>query len=272
MRCVGCSMVYANPVVSEMATGAFYDQTGLEYLSKEKLESDYSDIRFTRELRLFRSHCSHGSVLDVGCSSGGFLHTLIKRYPGEYEVLGTDISSAPLDYAAKMGIPVVNGDFLSHVFEKRFDAITFWAVMEHLMDPRSFLGKAASILTPAGLCIILVPNFESLAVRLLGAKYRYILPEHLNYFTQRTLKAFVEHEFNIVSITSTHFNPIVILKDFHNRAQKVTREERFKLLRKTSVCKRSPWLYPLRLAYQTVEFGLGKLFLADNLVIVCRKK
>ena len=60
VKCVNCSMVYVNPVVSEMATGTFYDQTGLEYLSKEKVESDYSDTRFTRELRLFRKHCPHG--------------------------------------------------------------------------------------------------------------------------------------------------------------------------------------------------------------------
>jgi len=265
-------MVYVNPVVSEMATGTFYDQTGLEYLSKEKVESDYSDTRFTRELRLFRKHCPHGSVLDVGCSSGGFLHALTKRYPGDYEVLGTDISSAPLEYAKKMGIPVVKGDFLNHVFEKRFDAVTFWAVMEHLMEPRLFLEKTASILSPSGLCIILVPNLRSLAVRLLGAKYRYILPEHINYFTSKTLEAFVKRDFNIVSISSTHFNPIVILKDFRNRKQEVSREERFQLLRKTSGYKRSPWLFPVKLAYETVEFGLGKLSLADNLVILCRKK
>src|ERR1017187_2478262 len=72
VSCVRCSMIYTNPVPAEMATGFFYDQAGDEYLAAEKLESDYSDVRFERELRLFQTHCPRGSVLDVGCSSGAF--------------------------------------------------------------------------------------------------------------------------------------------------------------------------------------------------------
>ena len=37
---------------------------------------------------------------------------------------------------------------------------------------------------------MLTPNMNSLAVRLIGAKYRYIFPEHLNYFTPQTMKKF----------------------------------------------------------------------------------
>lgn len=67
-------MIYANTVATEMATGSFYDSAGDEYLSPDKLESDYANVRFQRELHLFRSHCPGGSVLDVGCSSGAFLY------------------------------------------------------------------------------------------------------------------------------------------------------------------------------------------------------
>jgi 2-polyprenyl-3-methyl-5-hydroxy-6-metoxy-1,4-benzoquinol methylase len=165
-------MIYANPVPAEIATGVFYDRAGQEYLSPEKLEGDYSDVRFQRELRLFRHFCPSGHVLDVGCSSGAFLYQLNKRYPRDYEICGMDVSGPPLDYAAKMGIPIIKGDFLAHPFEKSFDAVTFWAVMEHLFEPQSFLKKAASVLKPGGLCFILVPNMHSLAVRVLGAKYR----------------------------------------------------------------------------------------------------
>src|ERR1700753_4039296 len=73
VRCLACSMIYMNPVPAEMATGLFYDRAGSEYLSPEKLESDYAEVRFERELRLFRKYCRKGAVLDVGCSSGAFL-------------------------------------------------------------------------------------------------------------------------------------------------------------------------------------------------------
>src|SRR6266513_1675911 len=114
VRCRHCSMIYADPVPPEFASGQYYDQTGAEYyLSPAKLESDYAPVRFERELRLFRKHCSNGAVLDVGCSSGAFLHQLKHRFPSCYDILGTDVSGAPLDYAESRGIPVVRSNFLT---------------------------------------------------------------------------------------------------------------------------------------------------------------
>ena len=206
-------MIYANPVVEEMATGNFYEQAGREYLTPEKLESDYADVRFERELKLFRAFCRQGSVLDVGCSSGGFLHQLKKRFPDDYKILGTDVSTEPLAHAAKMGVPVAKGEFLTQEFGEKFDAVTFWAVMD--IDPHPDIPGKSRFDSQAGRMLF---DFDTehglLAVRLIGAKYRYIFPEHLNYFTPQTMKKFVESEFTMVGMVSTHFNPLVIWKDF----------------------------------------------------------
>lgn len=272
MRCVRCSMIYASPVPAAMANGTFYDQAGGEYLAAEKLEGDYSDVRFERELHLFRKHCPRGSVLDVGCSSGAFLHQLRKRHLDDYQIFGTDVANAPLDHAAKMGVPVIKGDFLTHSFKESFDAVTFWAVMEHLFEPQLFLKKARSILKPGGLCFILVPNMKSLAIRLIGAKYRYIFPEHLNYFTPETLREFVSDKFTIVDMKSTHFNPLVVWKDFRGGEREIPRAERSQLLKRTTAYKKSPWMRPLKICYQASEAVLAKFFMADNLAIVGRKK
>ena len=107
VRCRHCRMIYANPVPAEFASGEYYDQAGADYyLSPAKLESDYAAVRFERELRLFRRHCQGGAVLDVGCSSGAFLFQLNQRFPGCYQVLGTDVSGPPLDYAESRGVAV----------------------------------------------------------------------------------------------------------------------------------------------------------------------
>src|SRR5437899_9552372 len=147
VRCGRCAMVYANPAPAEFASGKYYNDAAEYYLSPAKLESDYADVRFERELRLFRRHCAGGAVLDVGCSSGAFLFQLNLRFPGSYQITGTDASGAPLDYAESRGVTVVRGDFLEQDFGgKKFDAITFWAVLEHLPDPKAFLAKARSLL------------------------------------------------------------------------------------------------------------------------------
>jgi len=170
-----------------------------------------------------------------------------------------------------MGVPVAWGEFLTQSFEEKFDAVTFWAVMEHLSAPRAFLKRAASILKPGGLCFMLTPNMNSLAVRLIGAKYRYIFPEHLNYFTPQTMKKFAEQEFTVVGMKSTHFNPIVIWQDFRGGERAISREERVKLLKRTTGYKQSKALVPVKVAYRAMESVLGKLFLADNVAVVGRK-
>jgi 2-polyprenyl-3-methyl-5-hydroxy-6-metoxy-1,4-benzoquinol methylase len=270
--CNVCAMVFANPVPREFETGDFYDHSGAYYLSEDKLKSDYSPVRFARELRLFRRYCKAGRVLDVGCSTGGFLHSLKTRYAGRYEVMGTDVAGPALDHAESKGIAVRRGNFLEERFEGEFDAVTFWAVVEHLVHPRAFLQKAESVLKPGGYCFVLVPNFESLATRILGAKYRYILPQHVNYFTFKTLGTLCSRVFEVERITSTHFNPLVILQDRRGGEVGVGESDRATLLKKTTAMKQNPALYPVRAAYRGAEWLLGRWMLADNLIAVLRKR
>jgi 2-polyprenyl-3-methyl-5-hydroxy-6-metoxy-1,4-benzoquinol methylase len=270
VRCDACAMIFANPVPREFETGDFYDHSGAYYLSEDKLRSDYSPVRFERELRLFTHDVKGGRVLDIGCSTGAFLHQLNKRFPTQYEILGTDVAGPALDYAEKQGVPVRRGNFLEQKFDQPFDAITFWAVVEHLVHPGPFLEKAASILKPGGHCFILVPNYRSLATRLLGARYRYILPQHVNYFTAATLQSLCSKSFTVETITTTHFNPIVILQDFRP-AQPVAETQRAELLKRTTTWKQSPALAPVRFLYRATESILSQRMLADNLVAILRK-
>jgi 2-polyprenyl-3-methyl-5-hydroxy-6-metoxy-1,4-benzoquinol methylase len=274
VRCRQCTMIYANPVPAEFASGEYYGRAGMDYyLSPAKLESDYAAVRFERELRLFRNHCQGGAVLDVGCSSGAFLFQLNQRFPGCYQVLGTDVSGPPLDYAESRGVTVVRGNFLEQDFGgRRFDAVTFWAVLEHLAAPQQFLAKAGSVLKPDGRCFVLVPNMKSLAARSLGARYRYVYPQHLNYFTRATLPRLVAAHFSVIEFGSTHFNPIVIWQDRRGGGKDVSNRERAQLLQRTTAYKQNPVLWPLQALYGLTERTLGAMSLADNLVVVVRLK
>jgi len=273
VRCVACSMIYASPVPTEMASAAYYEQAGRDYyLSPAKLEGDYAAVRFERELRVFRKYCSSGSVLDVGCSSGAFLHQLKTRWRGAYDVLGTDASGPALDFAESKGIPVLRGNFTRQDFGgKTFEAVTFWAVLEHLAEPASFLQKASTLMKPGGVCFVLVPNLRSLAVRFLGGHYRYIYPQHLNYFATSTLKQLVARYFSLVELRSTHFNPVVIWQDWRRGGGPVSNTERAALLQRTTAWKQSGMLAWFKPAYGLAEKTLGALRLADNLVAVLRK-
>ena len=276
VRCAECGMNFANPVAVEFATGAFYDRLAAPfYLSPDKLESDFAPVRFERELRWFRRWCAGGDVLDVGCSTGAFLHQLNLRFPGQYRALGTDVSGPALEHAASRGIEVLPENFLEHDFgERRFDAITFWAVLEHLVEPSQFLARAVRLLRPGGHLFALVPNLDSLAIRLLGARYRYVMPDHVNYFDAASLRRLIEREslLNILALGSTHFNPVVIAQDFRRRYERVPDAERAQLLKRTTAWKQSPALRPVRWLYRGMESCLGALRLADNLILVAGKR
>jgi SAM-dependent methyltransferase len=178
-----------------------------------------------------------------------------------------------LEYAEGRGVAVVRGNFLEQEFgQKQFDAVTLWAVVEHLLEPKQFLAKAWSVLKPDGLCFVLVPNMKSLAARLLGARYRYLYPQHLNYFTKATLLRLVEPRFSVVEFNSTHFNPVVIWRDWRGGGKDVSNRERAELLQRTTSYKQSPLLRPARALYAFTEKALASLNMADNLALVLRRR
>ncbi len=266
-------MIFCPDSPEEFIDARFYETTGSAfYASDDKLAGDYSPVRYTREIALLRRFCPSGRVLDVGCSTGGFLYHLRERFPRDFEVLGTDVASGALAVAESKGVPVLREDFFSlRKPPGGFDAITFWAVLEHVSRPVDFLRKAHELLAPDGHCFVLVPNIQSLAVKILGSKYRYILPQHLNYFSPDTLRSLVKkYGFRTVLTTTTHFNPVVILQDWHSRGQLVADRDRAALLVKTNALKSNPLLWPLRACYATAEGVLAWTGLADNVVIVTR--
>ncbi len=233
-------------------------------------------MRYGRELKLFRRHVTGGRVLDVGCGTGGFLHQINQRFPGAYEVHGTDVAGAALDHAESVGIRIRRGSFLDASVEKKdaFDAVTFWAVLEHLAEPADFLKQAARVLKRGGVCIALVPNIRSLAVRLVGMRYRYILPQHVNYFSRQTLVRLAERagDFALERVAFTHFNPVVIWQDRRRGDGFVGDGDRAALLKRTNALKQRAGLAPVRWAYALAEAGLATFGLTDNVAVVLLKR
>jgi hypothetical protein len=147
--------------------------------------------------------------------------------------------------------------------------------MEHLANPLDFLRKAADLIELGGFCFILVPNLQCLAVRLLGARYRYIFPQHINYFSGKTLRRFaanLQKDLHIIYVGGSHFNPLVIWQDWRRKGEFVADAERAKLLKRTTAYKRNRTLLPLRVGLKLSEAVLARLTLADNLVVVLQKK
>ncbi len=100
-------------------------------------------------------------VLDVGCGNGMAL-TRFFRAPGD-RVLGVDTHEPSIEYArTHFGGPGL--EFRSRAVEelvaeeRRFDAVVFADVLEHLDEPASALATGAQLLREGGRVLLTVPN------------------------------------------------------------------------------------------------------------------
>jgi hypothetical protein len=62
-----------------------------------------------------------------------------------------------------------------------------WDVIEHLDDPAAELARARRILRPGGFLAVHTMDIESLAARILGRRWPWLMDMHLHYFSRRTL-------------------------------------------------------------------------------------
>lgn len=132
------------------------------------------------------------SILDVGCGNGEFLSYLKSK---GWEVLGVDVSSVAVkETMNKIGRGNVRaGSFPPLKFNRKFDVISFWHVLEHLETPIDYLKKAGKVLDKKGVLVGEVPNFDSGVLKLFQKDYNWIMvPEHRLYFSKVALLKILE--------------------------------------------------------------------------------
>ena len=111
------------------------------------------------------------------------------------------------------------------------------------------------------------PQAQSLS---LGRSTDQVLAPPVGMVTGRTL--LVQLQFSVIEFGSTHFNPIVIWQDWRGGGKEVSNRERAQLLQRTTAYKQNALLGPLKAFYKLAERTLGALNLADNLVVVLRRR
>jgi SAM-dependent methyltransferase len=142
--------------------------------------------------RYVATRASSGNVLDLGCGDGGALHGM----PAVFRLYGIEISRQAAQLADQMfrkrgghvvNAPSVHG--LAQFPEGFFTAVTMRSYLEHEMHPLPVLRQVARVLAPGGFAVVKVPNYASLNRGIMGRNwcgFRY--PDHLNYFTPKTLR------------------------------------------------------------------------------------
>ncbi|MEO6684152.1 MAG: class I SAM-dependent methyltransferase [Ginsengibacter sp.] len=151
-----------------------------------------------------------GSILDVGCGTGAFLHTM--------QQAGWDITGLePDENAAKKAdelywIKPLNSDQIYHLPKAQYDAITLWHVLEHVHDLHGYMKRLKDLLKPGGKLIIAVPNYTSYDAAMYQEFWAaYDVPRHLYHFSPKSMRElFTLHRLKIEKLLPMWFDSFYV--------------------------------------------------------------
>lgn len=198
-ECKHCLSRFFNIYQYDISINELYEKlaTSKKNLSIEFLKSLYWEDQKRIILQILKK--SPRSILDVGCRTGDFLmhfeDTIIRE--------GVEISNYCTEIANKRGLRIYNDNLESINFDKKYDIVSAYNILEHLIDPLSFLDKLNSIINKNGLLVILIPTHESLREKLLmrfnKRWHMYVPPEHLNFISKRFLDSYLsKYNFQLI--------------------------------------------------------------------------
>lgn len=150
-----------------------------------------------------RTSSGAATVLDIGCADASFTRRVaqeIVRRGCSARFVGIEVSNALAEAAAANLAPLGGSAVRASAVEgvRTFPsgsvaAILMSSFLEHEAQPIQLLCEARRALEPGGVAIVKVPNFGCWNRMLRGARwcgFRY--PDHVNYFTPRTLRTVSE--------------------------------------------------------------------------------
>ena len=170
--CKYCKLVYLRPQPSPRELKNFYNTTYQVDFKRNKKTMSRKAKRFLKEIGEF---AKPGGLLELGCSYGFFLK---KAKEDGWRVKGLEWSGEACSYAINQLNLDVSDESLQEITlnQCKFDVVTAWHVLEHLLDPRQELSNIRNVLNPRGIFSFTTPNIDSLQFRLLRNKWEWLSP------------------------------------------------------------------------------------------------
>jgi SAM-dependent methyltransferase len=132
-----------------------------------------------------------GRILEIGAYTGVFLS--LAQDQG-WEVEGLEPSRWAVQQAeATYGLRVRQGMLSADAFPASwFDAVVMWDVIEHLTDPTIASRTAFHFLKPGGLLALSTMDIASVAARISGDRWPWLMSMHRVYFSRSTMRRMLE--------------------------------------------------------------------------------
>jgi SAM-dependent methyltransferase len=158
------SNMYDPQKIQELYVSDSYDTNPYFHYDDTTFKRSERYGNYQRALRLLTSFNGFpGRLLDVACGNGSFLRTAKEK---GWQVEGVELSPKLAASCTDAGFLVFNSMFEEvSVDNAKYDAITFWDIIEHVIDVPGVIEKAKSLLKPGGIVMFCTPNEGSLLAR-----------------------------------------------------------------------------------------------------------
>ena len=202
VQCTNCDLVYADQPLSENELAHAYHAA--DYDSSEEANDAAKAYILAIQPALGRL-ARRQRALEIGTGTGIFLEYLSRE--GFTELVGVEPSSAAIAAAPEYRRAWIHeGMFDEENFApESFDLICCFMTMEHVRDPDIVASAAFRLLRPGGAFVTVTHDYRSLGNRLLGRRSPIIDIEHMQLFSERS----VRYLFESVGYTGVTVNTVV---------------------------------------------------------------
>ena len=185
VQCTNCDLVYADQPPDDDDLAHAYHAADYDS-SEEANDAAASYIRAIKPTLDALEQCQ--SALEIGTGTGIFLEHLSRE--GFTKLAGVEPSSAAIAAAPKYRQAWIReGMFDEKDFApESFDLICCFMTMEHVHDPDVVATAAFRLLRKGGAFVTVTHDYRSLVNRLLGKRSPIIDIEHMQLFSQRSVR------------------------------------------------------------------------------------
>lgn len=187
-RCSVCGLIFCDPYPTDRQLDAYYNS------EMKAFENEFFRDTFEARVALFgprvdiiHRHLPGGRLLDVGAAIGVFLEALRRRNTAfDIEVCDRNVEACR-DLAERFPTVKVHETPIELLdAEGRFDVVTMWDTLEHLVDLDTALEALRRVLRPSGILVTSTPNTDSFEWKIAGTRHVQLLPPgHVNLMSAR---------------------------------------------------------------------------------------
>jgi len=190
IKCENCGLLFLDPQPGWKELSAHYPKEYHAYLGKDSKITDFLrglGLRSRVKSILGKTTVQKGSLLDVGCATGDFLHAF--QSAADWNVMGLEIVPEAAAAARAKGLTIIEKDLeAANLAKGSFDVITLWDVLEHMPNPAKTLQTCYSLLKPGGKLVLKCPDPAGKEASMFQESWiGFEAPQHLFGFPQPVL-------------------------------------------------------------------------------------